>query len=420
MKKIFFYSLIALAMVSVSNISHAQTYTLLEPLPSVEEPGKTIPEITINNYITYVFKFAIALAVLLATIMIIIGGFEYMLSESPFGKGNGKTRIQNAAWGLLAAFASYLILQTIDPRLVQINTSIPPICPDALTTDPNTKNSICSKILTDNFASQLTEDLKKLSRENLATVSDLQKKIDGRQKIIAELDLKNSGKEGLTHEERIELEKLKQENKTDISTQIQTIITASAQGYFRGAMNTLHSPNAFSNESTVGSYLEIEGQLNATTIKSIGDAKNNIENIYKTKTDDPNLNHSDRQRLEFEKKFYINQLTDEQKFVERVGQYLSVRGNLSLEIVQDIKASRIGKEMREVDIPLNKAKINYLSLNEEISSPLLLESIKKDPAILDYLKHIKANPMLANQYKTILQDRVDNMGIAIEKAQTLK
>ena len=170
MKKIFFYSLIALAMVSVSNISHAQTYTLLEPLPSVEEPGKTIPEITINNYITYVFKFAIALAVLLATIMIIIGGFEYMLSESPFGKGNGKTRIQNAAWGLLAAFASYLILQTIDPRLVQINTSIPPICPGGLTTDPNTKESVCNKAVVTDFTQQLTNSLAELKEADKTTV----------------------------------------------------------------------------------------------------------------------------------------------------------------------------------------------------------------------------------------------------------
>jgi hypothetical protein len=132
MKKIIFYVLIAIAF--TGNVAQAQTnYTLLEPLPCIPgtgnncTQGNTISQISLDTYIEYVFKFSIALAVFLAIVMIIWGGFEYMTSESPFGKSDGKSRITNAIIGLLGALVSYLILLTIDPRLVQINSRIDPI-----------------------------------------------------------------------------------------------------------------------------------------------------------------------------------------------------------------------------------------------------------------------------------------------------
>ncbi len=104
-------------------------YTLLQPLPCIQGTSTggecaTTPTIDLNGYIGYIFKFAIALAAFLAVIMIIWGGVETMTSEVPFIKSNGKDKIQNAVIGLVMVLASYLILVTIDPRLVEINTSI--------------------------------------------------------------------------------------------------------------------------------------------------------------------------------------------------------------------------------------------------------------------------------------------------------
>jgi hypothetical protein len=68
----------------------------------------------------------IALAVLLAIIMTIWGGFKYMTVESVTGKSGARKTIQDAVTGLLLALASYLILYTINPDLVNLaNVNVP-------------------------------------------------------------------------------------------------------------------------------------------------------------------------------------------------------------------------------------------------------------------------------------------------------
>ena len=159
MKKTLLLILIALS--TLPAFSKAQEYTLLEPLPCIKgtstdntcKDGVT-KTINLNDYIGYVFKFSIALAALLAVIMIIWGGVEYMTSETPFGKGNGRERIENAVIGLVMVLASYLILATIDPRLVEIKTSIDPIV---------IKQSDLDAVA--NFQTQLGNDLRALSAE---------------------------------------------------------------------------------------------------------------------------------------------------------------------------------------------------------------------------------------------------------------
>lgn len=59
------------------------------------------------------FKWGVGAAVFLAVIMLIVGGVQYMGSESLFTKGAGVKRMQAALGGLLIALASILILTTI-------------------------------------------------------------------------------------------------------------------------------------------------------------------------------------------------------------------------------------------------------------------------------------------------------------------
>jgi hypothetical protein len=103
-------------------------YTPLEPLPggfSALE-GKDI-NLYLSAYITSGFKLLILLGGLTAVVMLIIGGMSYMFSEvSPENKSKAKKRIIGAIWGLTLLLFSYLILNTINPQLVNFTTIFSP------------------------------------------------------------------------------------------------------------------------------------------------------------------------------------------------------------------------------------------------------------------------------------------------------
>jgi len=121
---------------------HAQTvtqvpYTLLEPLPCIgtnvagcSSASTTFSTIDLSDFVSYAYKFMLALAVVLAVFMITVGGFEYMLSGAANTKSDATKKIYDAAMGLLLALITYILLYTIDPNLVSPNNlTIPPITP---------------------------------------------------------------------------------------------------------------------------------------------------------------------------------------------------------------------------------------------------------------------------------------------------
>lgn len=93
------------------------------PIPAVEfsdivrDENITVPWLA--QYIGGVYTFLLSIAGLLAAVMMIVGGFQYVTSAGDSGKiGAAKKRITNALTGLLLAFGSYTILYTINPDLV--------------------------------------------------------------------------------------------------------------------------------------------------------------------------------------------------------------------------------------------------------------------------------------------------------------
>ena len=60
------------------------------------------------------------LAAVLAVIEIVVGGLQYALSESLFSKEDALDRIKMALLGLFIALVSWLILNTINPELVNL------------------------------------------------------------------------------------------------------------------------------------------------------------------------------------------------------------------------------------------------------------------------------------------------------------
>jgi len=113
--------------------------------------GQPCPINWISEYIAVIYKYGIGLAAVLATIMIMIGGFIWLTSAgSPDKVGKGKEFITSALTGLLLALFSYMILATVNPNLVSLTSSgITMITPAKKTSNCETgcgKGEICRAV----------------------------------------------------------------------------------------------------------------------------------------------------------------------------------------------------------------------------------------------------------------------------------
>jgi hypothetical protein len=96
-------------------------YCPITALPVItNDAGK----VNINTFIPGVVKLAIGIAGALAVLRIIMGGITYMTSDAFDKKSDAKDTIRNALIGLLLAMSAYIILYTINPKLVQFDFSI--------------------------------------------------------------------------------------------------------------------------------------------------------------------------------------------------------------------------------------------------------------------------------------------------------
>ncbi|MDD5318397.1 MAG: pilin [Candidatus Pacebacteria bacterium] len=97
-----------------------QPYT---PLTNIGNFVSATP-VDFPTYLNSMYKLGIAAAGVLAVIMIVVGGIQYMTSEAIGSKEEGKDRIWSAIWGLVLALMSFIILNTINPKLLNLNLSI--------------------------------------------------------------------------------------------------------------------------------------------------------------------------------------------------------------------------------------------------------------------------------------------------------
>lgn len=115
---------------NIINLPCVPTYTLLTGLPDPNSPGGTLKTVDVagggalGNYLNVIIKLAIGIAAVLAFVMIVMGGIQYMTTELISSKEEGKKRITNAIMGLLVAFSAWLILFTINPKLLETNLNI--------------------------------------------------------------------------------------------------------------------------------------------------------------------------------------------------------------------------------------------------------------------------------------------------------
>ena len=91
----------------------SDVYTFLAPLTK----EKTAPT-NIGDYFNWILTVGIGLCGVLAVVMFVIGGIQYMGDESIFGKTKGREQMFSALLGLLIALGSYALLNTINPNLL--------------------------------------------------------------------------------------------------------------------------------------------------------------------------------------------------------------------------------------------------------------------------------------------------------------
>ncbi len=109
-----------------------RTYHLLAPWPGLSklydpalcQEKKDAGEIPVNSvcdvngFINFAFKTLIGLTAVVLVLRLMFEGYQYMVTDVPFLKASAKGSFFSALMGLLLALGSYVILNTVNPKLV--------------------------------------------------------------------------------------------------------------------------------------------------------------------------------------------------------------------------------------------------------------------------------------------------------------
>lgn len=117
---LFFISIILSPLEATAETPTTGSY---QPLVADFNPGNltNVGGKGFSGFINKVVIGVVAGAGVLALIMVIWGGIQYISTDSFSDKKDGKKRIQAALGGLLLALSTYLILNTIDPNLTNLD-----------------------------------------------------------------------------------------------------------------------------------------------------------------------------------------------------------------------------------------------------------------------------------------------------------
>jgi hypothetical protein len=75
---------------------------------------------TLADYLAAAFKLGIGIAAVLAVLMIMIGGFRYIMAAGGSGISGAKDMIKHAVIGLLLTVSAYTLLQTVNPDITTL------------------------------------------------------------------------------------------------------------------------------------------------------------------------------------------------------------------------------------------------------------------------------------------------------------
>ncbi len=97
-------------------------YPTPKPIELQIHLGEIETVLGIGTYINAFYSYGLGAAAIIAVVMIMIGGVQWMIGSSVGSVDAARKRITNAAVGLILLMAAYLILNTVNPYLVQFKT----------------------------------------------------------------------------------------------------------------------------------------------------------------------------------------------------------------------------------------------------------------------------------------------------------
>lgn len=126
-KYVYLLILFAVAVLLLPSIQPALALEVTYPaIPAIGGGGS----VTINgnstllDYVQYFFTFAIALVGIVAVISVVISGFQILLYAGSAEKiSEAKERLLGSALGVILLFASFILIRTINPALVNPNVN---------------------------------------------------------------------------------------------------------------------------------------------------------------------------------------------------------------------------------------------------------------------------------------------------------
>lgn len=158
---------VLISIFSFIGVCRADSARPLEvPLPGVGDAKEITTTPLLPDYIKYIFTAAVGISGLIAFVMLTWGGIEHLMAAGNTSKmGEAKDRMFSAFIGIGILLSSYIILRTIDPRLVFIN---PEAGYDGISDIPMGGVSVCEKGTTNcqNISSR-TADLGDFSGKEL-------------------------------------------------------------------------------------------------------------------------------------------------------------------------------------------------------------------------------------------------------------
>lgn len=105
-------------------------FTPIIPVLGVEIPGFSFTPATEENgiisvpylgqYVNALYRYLTAIVLTVAIVMVVYGGFQYLLAATPLGVKNGKKTITDALIGMGLVLGAYVILNTVNPSLLSL------------------------------------------------------------------------------------------------------------------------------------------------------------------------------------------------------------------------------------------------------------------------------------------------------------
>lgn len=106
-------------------------FTSITPVLGVEIPGLTLSPATKNGdsvslpflaqYINAAYKYMVTVVLIVAIVMVVYGGFRYLVGASMGDVKSGKKIIMDALGGMLIVLGAYMILNTVNPETLNLN-----------------------------------------------------------------------------------------------------------------------------------------------------------------------------------------------------------------------------------------------------------------------------------------------------------